>query len=110
MLERLVVGTTAENLKAAIESETYEVTQFYPALLERARSERQTKAVRSLTFALSAEREHARLLTAALASLDQRPPAHPIYVCSFCGKTVESLDFRKCPNCFTSAKKFIKVT
>jgi rubrerythrin len=108
VLERLGVGTTAENLRSAVESETYEVTQFYPALLERARSDHQPMPVRSLTFALSAEREHVGLLTAALASLDRRPPARPIYVCPLCGKTVESLEFRKCPNCFTGAKKFIK--
>jgi rubrerythrin len=110
MLERLGVGTTAENLRTAIDSETYEVTTFYPALLERARSDRQPMAVRSMTFALSAEREHVALLTAALASLDQRPPAPRIYVCPLCGKTVESLDFRKCPNCFTAAKRFIRET
>ncbi len=108
LLERLVVDTTAENLRAAIESETYEATRFYPALLERARADRQPMAVRSMTFALSAEREHARLLRAALASLGQRPPARPIYICPLCGKTVESLDFRKCPNCFTSAKRFLE--
>lgn len=108
VLERLVVGTTAENLKAAIETENYEVTRFYPLLLERARSDHATKAVRSLTFALSAEREHVRLLSTALATLDQRPHTDPIYVCSFCGKTVEGLSFRKCPNCFTNAKRFMR--
>jgi len=108
LLDRLEVGTTAENLKSAIASETYEVTRFYPPLLERARADHQSNAVRSLTFALSAEREHARLLAAALASIDRRPAAFPIYVCPFCGKTVQSLDFKKCPTCFTSAGRFIR--
>jgi len=107
VLDRLAVGTTAENLKSAIELETYEVERFYPVLIERARSDREPEAVRSMTFALSAEREHARLLTTALATLDQHPSPHPIYVCSLCGKTVESLGFKKCPNCFTSAKRFV---
>jgi rubrerythrin len=108
VLKRLEIGTTAENLRSAIDAETYEVTQFYPPLLERARSDHETRAVRTLTFALSAEREHTRLLTAALASLDQRPAPRPIYVCPFCGKTVEGLTFKKCPNCFTSARRFIR--
>jgi rubrerythrin len=107
VLERLAMGTTAENLKSAIEIENYEVAQLYPALIAQARLDRETEAVRSMTFALSAEREHARLLTTALATLDQRPSAHPIYVCPRCGKTVESLGFKKCPNCFTSVKKFV---
>lgn len=110
LLDRIEVGTTAENLETAIASETYEATQVYPALLERARAEHRSYAVRSLTFALSAEREHARLLVQALASLDGRLAAGSIYVCSMCGKTVETLDFKKCPNCFTSAKRFIRPT
>jgi rubrerythrin len=108
LLQKMVVGTTAENLRSAIATESYEVTQFYPALLERARADHEPKAVRSLTFALSAEREHLALLTAALASLDRRPAGGPIYVCGLCGKTVEALSFKKCPNCFTGARRFTK--
>ena len=106
MLERLTVGTTPENLRTAIVLETYETQQFYPPLLARARSDHQPEAVRSLTFALSAEREHVQLLSAAFARLDEHPRPTPIYVCPLCGKTVEALNFKKCPNCFTSAKKF----
>jgi len=109
LLDRVYSGTTAENLQAAIQSEDYEVKEFYPALLERAREDLEPDAVRSLTFALSAERDHERLLTAALANLELRPRAYPLYVCSYCGKTVETLDFKKCPNCFTDSRKFIRV-
>jgi rubrerythrin len=109
LLDRVYSGTTAENLQAAIQSEDYEVKEFYPALLERARADLEPDAVRSLTFALSAERDHERLLTAALANLELKPEAHPLYVCSYCGKTVETLDFKKCPNCFTDSRKFIRV-
>jgi rubrerythrin len=109
VLDRPSTGTTAENLKAAIDREIYEATQFYPPLLERARAEGQPMAVRSMTFALSAEREHVRLLTAALETLGSPAPARTAYVCPFCGKTTETLDFRKCPNCFTAAGKFFRV-
>jgi hypothetical protein len=30
-------------------------------------------------------------------------------VCPFCGKTVVSANFDKCPTCFTGAGRFIKV-
>lgn len=109
LLDRVYSGTTAENLQSAIQSEDYEVNEFYPALLERARADLEPDAVRSLTFALSAERDHERLLTAALANLELKPQAHPLYVCSYCGKTVEALDFKKCPNCFTVSRKFVRV-
>jgi rubrerythrin len=109
LLDRVYAGTTAENLQASIESEDYEAKEFYPALLEQARADQEPDAVRSLTFALSAERDHERLLTAALANLELMPEARPIYVCAYCGRTVESLDFKKCPNCFTDSRKFIRV-
>jgi rubrerythrin len=108
-LDKLAAGATAENLKTAIELETYEATQLYPAMIEKARAEHQSAAVRSMNYALGAEREHARLFTAALATLEERPAPRAFHVCSTCGKTVESLDFKKCPNCFSPAKKFIEV-
>jgi rubrerythrin len=109
LLDRVYAGTTAENLQAAIQAEDYEAKEYYPALVARARADQVPDAVRSMTFALSAEREHEQLLTAALANLEQRPAAHPLYVCSYCGRTVETRDAGKCPNCFTDAKKFIRV-
>jgi rubrerythrin len=110
VLTRYTVGSTADNLRAAIETEKAEVANFYPALLERARTDNQSMAVRSITLALSAEREHVALLTKTLENLDQHAGLVPVYVCPYCGKTVESVDFNKCSSCFTSASKFIKVT
>lgn len=108
-MQRPVVATTPENLEASIERERYEVEQFYPPLIEKARAEGSTVAVRGMTFAYSAEREHLLLLTAAREHLAQPDASPAIYVCPTCGKTVEALGFAKCPNCFTSAKKFVRV-
>jgi rubrerythrin len=108
-MQRPVVATTPENLAASIERERYEAEQFYPPLIEMARAEGSTVAVRGMTYACSAEREHLALLTAALANLGQTDASHAIYVCPNCGKTVEAMKFDKCPNCFTSAKKFVRV-
>jgi len=110
LLQRLSAGTTAENLRVSIDLETYEATRLYPALLERARAEHLTEAVRSINFALATEREHVRLLTTAQQTFDHRLAARTFYVCPLCGWTVESPDARKCPNCFTSARRFIRVT
>jgi rubrerythrin len=110
VLSRVVVGSTEENLRAAIEQEAYEVSTYYPVLREKARGEHEPMAVRSMNFALSADREHLRLLAAALAGLDRRAPTGTLYVCPYCGKTVTSLDFRKCPNCFTRAASFTRVS
>jgi rubrerythrin len=108
-MEKSSLGTTEQNLRAAIDRETYEATQLSPALLARARSEHQSPAVRSLTFALASEREHAKRLTAALAQLDARPAPQPLYVCGFCGMVVDSIESDGCHNCFSSAHRFTRV-
>ena len=79
-----------------------------PALLARARAEHRAEAVRSMTFALSAEREHVRLFTVALAGLATHPAAQPIYVCRYCGRTAEGRPQHKCPNCFTPSKRALR--
>lgn len=109
MLKRFEPATTAENLGGSIERERYEVEQFYPPLIEKARVDGATQAVRSMTYALSAEREHLALLSAAQEDLGRANASQRFYVCPTCGKTVERLGFEKCPNCFTAAKKFVSI-
>jgi rubrerythrin len=109
LLQRLVLGNTAENLRVAVGLEEYEATQVYPARLAQARKEHQSEAVRSFNFALAAEREHAKLLAGALETLESRPVARALYVCPDCGKTVASVNFAHCPNCFTRANEFVRI-
>lgn len=108
-VQRFEVGSTAENLAGSIARERHEIEQFYPPLIERARADGFTAAVRSMTFALSAEREHLALLGAALERLGRADAPQRFHVCPTCGKTVAKLGFAKCPNCFTTAKKFVAV-
>ena len=49
------VKATADNLKAAIEGETYERDTMYPAFIKDARAAGNADAVRTFNFALSAE-------------------------------------------------------
>ena len=60
------VGTTAENLKAAIAGETHEFESMYPEFIAAAEEEGQKAAVRSFTWATEAEKEHAEFYAAAL--------------------------------------------
>lgn len=110
VLDRVNVGMTADNLRAAIADEKYEAEVLYPALIERARADRASMAVRSLTLALATERGHVRLLEKGLEHLEERPVAGTIYVCPYCGRTTDTLDFRKCPGCYTSAGRFLRPT
>jgi rubrerythrin len=109
-LGRPIGGTTRELLEMAIADEQYQVEQFYPPLIARARAEHRAMAVRSLVFALATERQHQRLLSAALASFGHDAASPSLFVCPYCGRTVEALDFTRCPSCFTPAGKFIRVT
>ena len=109
VLERVQVSSTAQNLREALRAETWEAERYYPALLQRARAEHWPMAVRSLTAALATERQHARLLAAALAGLDTQTAAGTLYVCSYCGRTLERLDDTKCAHCFAPSRGFIHV-
>lgn len=105
------VKTTAENLKAAIEGESYERDTMYPEFIAAAKSEGVKDAVRSFNFAAEAEAGHAALYTDALASLDQMTGKPlTLYVCPSCGRTVLGLEGSKCPVCYTENEKFIEIS
>ena len=103
------IKTTAENLKVAIEGETYEKTTMYPEFIAEARTAGQKDALRSFNFAISAEGEHAKLYAEASNNLQSWKAARKFSVCPVCGKTVDRIDFSKCPVCFTPADKYLVV-
>jgi rubrerythrin len=104
------IKTTAENLKAAIEGESYERDTMYPAFIAEARTSGNKEALRSFNHAISAEGEHAKLYADALANLQSWKTARTFKVCPVCGKTVVTTDFGKCPVCFTPADKFLSIS
>lgn len=108
-IETPTVASTRENLEAAIAGESYEWDVMYPGMLHRARADRDRAAIRTLNFARTAERDHARFYRAALADLDNWKEARPFFVCTVCGATVERIDFTKCHSCFALAEKYIRV-
>lgn len=105
------VKSTRENLQAAIKGEQYERDTMYPEFLKQARIDRNSDAVKSLNRAKTAEGEHAKLYSAALANLDNSKGSMAVgyYVCPVCGFTVRVVDFKKCPSCFTPGEKFERV-
>ena len=106
-----VVKSTRENLEEAIKGETYERDTMYPDFLKQARTDRNTRAVRTLNLAKSAESEHAKLYAAALADLGKLKgtKSTSFFVCPVCGFTARDTSFAECPSCFTSKKDFEKV-
>lgn len=107
------VGTTAENLKAAIAGETYEFESMYPAFIAVAEEEGQKAAVRSFTWATEAEKEHADFYTAALQALESGDTGalpKQYWVCPVCGDTFKSLEsVNACPLCGARAEQFLVI-
>lgn len=110
-IEEPTIGTTAENLKAAIEGESYERDTMYPEFLAAARAEGQREAIQSFNYAKTAEAEHAKLYADALAKLETLKGSSEVtyWVCTVCGYTVPKLDFSKCPSCFNPKDKYVAV-
>jgi len=106
-----MLGKTADNLQEAIGGETFEVNEMYPAYKAVAELQKEKKALRSMDWALQAEKVHAMMYgkarEAALAGKDTE--LGEIYICEVCGWTVEGEPPDKCPVCGASHKKFRKM-
>jgi rubrerythrin len=99
------VGTTRENLAAAIQGETYERDIMYPGFIKNAEGNKQ--AVRTLCWALEAEKEHARLYQQAADNLESwRTGKRRFWICQTCGFTVDSEPVDKCRVCEAKKEKF----
>lgn len=104
------VGTTLQNLEAAISGETYEYTQMYPPMVEQAQAEGH-RAKTMLGFATKAEQVHARLFKQAADALKAGADLTQmdVYLCPICGDLEFGNPPEKCPICGAPASKFVKV-
>lgn len=100
------IGSTADNLKDAIEGETYEFKDMYPEFVKEAEAAGNKAALTSFTYAMKAEEVHAKLYKEALENLDQTEEVF-YYLCPVCGNIEKSVP-EKCPICGVSGDKFIK--
>ncbi|MBF0544407.1 MAG: rubrerythrin family protein [Candidatus Riflebacteria bacterium] len=99
------LGETTENVKNALDGETYEIEEMYPVYNETAKFQKETDAVRTTFYALEAEKIHATMYQKALELANSKKdyPASKIQICELCGHTVENEAPDKCPVC--GAKK-----
>ena len=104
------VGTTADNLKAAIGGETYEFTEMYPPMLQRA-VEAGHKAKRMFGYAVEAEAVHAKLYALALEAAQQGTDLAEtkFYLCPVCGHIEFGEPPEACPICGAKASRFVQV-
>jgi rubrerythrin len=107
---KVMQGTksTGENLLAARGGENYEFTEMYPGFIKQAEAEGNNKARDSFDLANKVERIHHGLFDAALSKIEKSETIgeKPIYVCQYCGNTVEGEAPEKCPICGAPRKMF----
>jgi rubrerythrin len=105
------VKTTAENLQAAIDGESYEVSTMYPQFLADAKAEKVEKATKSFTWALDTEKKHLQFYTNAMEALKanaEKTLPFQYAVCPVCGNTYDNAKVDdKCAFCQTPKEKFV---
>lgn len=102
------VGSTQDNLKAAVDGETFEFQTMYPPYLEQALSDGEDRAVRSFTYAMEAEKVHAKLFAEVLANLSKDDDS-VYYLCPACGYVEKNGTPEACPICKAKGSSFIKI-
>lgn len=105
------IGSTRDNLKAAVSGENYEFTKMYPGFIEQAKSEKNAGAETSFIRANAVEKIHYNLYQKALEALEagQKFKDEPYFVCQVCGNTVAGEAPDKCPICGAPKKMFKRV-
>jgi rubrerythrin len=103
------VGSTVDNLQAAISGETYEFTSMYPPMVQQAEKDGH-KAKRMFAYAVATEAVHANLYTQAMnaAKGGKDLGVTEFYLCPVCGFIEFGKAPEKCPVCSTLGTKFIK--
>ena len=104
------IGTTAENLAAAIGGESFENTEMYPAYAAVAKLQAEKGAMLSIHYAVSAEKIHEAMYEEAKALVESKQdrPSLAVYICPTCGFTVIGDPPEKCPVSQTPSEQFKK--
>lgn len=105
------IGSTKDNLKAAISGEEYEFVEMYPDFIRQAASEKNMGARTSFEYAIAVEKIHHDLYQKALKDLDagEQPKDEPYFVCPVCGYTVAGEAPKHCPMCGAPGSQFKRV-
>ncbi|WP_373071757.1 rubrerythrin family protein [Sulfurimonas sp.] len=104
------VGSTLENLEAAIGGETYEFEDMYPPMYDQAVEENH-KAKKMFGYALEAEKVHAELYAKALQAVKDGKDLDEvnIYLCPICGHIELGTPPENCPVCGAKASAYVQI-
>lgn len=99
---------TVDNLQVAIDGETYEVEDMYPAFRAVAELQGEKGAQRSSDWAWRAEQIHAVMYKKAKKAAEEGRDLElgPMRICEVCGHTVEGEAPEHCPICQATRDRF----
>lgn len=102
------LGDTKDNLEKAISGENFEVNEMYPAYDAVANLQSEKQAVKSIHYAIEAEKIHEKLYSEAreAAIKDQDINIGKVYVCPVCGYTAVGEAPDTCPICGAKKEMF----
>jgi len=105
------IGSTRDNLGAAISGEGYEFKEMYPGFIEQAESENNKRAEVTFRFANEVEKIHHGLYEEALKVVEagQKLKDESYFVCQVCGCTAAGEAPERCPVCGAPRNKFNRV-
>jgi rubrerythrin len=103
-----VTETTDENLKLALEEETYDFKRAYPPMVQDAVKDDALEARHSLEYGMSIGPIIAKLINQAMSSPDAGEEG-AYYVCPLCGNIEFGKPPAKCPFCGVDATDFAEV-
>ncbi len=105
------VGSTTDNLLAAVMGEHYEFTRMYPVFIDTAETEQNKRAQTTFEFANEVEQIHHKLYEEALKAVKagEQLKSEPYFVCQTCGNTVAGAAPEKCPICGAPSSRFKKM-
>ena len=101
--------TTAENLKQALEEETYDTKNAYPPMVQDAVKDDALEARHSLEYGMSIGPVITKLISKA-NSLSDADEGGTYFVCPVCGNIEFGKPPSKCPYCGVDAGDFVSVS
>ena len=101
--------TTAENLKQALEEETYDFKNAYPSMVQDAVKDDALDARHSLEYGMSIGPVITKLISKAIGN-PGADESGSYYVCPVCGNIEFGKPPAKCPFCGVDASDFVSVS
>ena len=103
------IDTTAENLKQALEEESYDTKKAYPPMVQDAVRDEALEARHSLEYGMSIGPVITKLISQAIGQPDA-DESGAYYVCPVCGNIEFGKPPAKCPFCGVDADDFVSVS